>query len=400
MSKDIPIEKKIRSEEQQAKWLLANMLDWYRREKKSFWWEHYRLKEMADEELLEEKAAMSMLKYTGKRETVARSVIDYYHYPEQETEIDVDDKVKYNGEHIGTVVSLDNTKRILGLKRGVKLKDIHPTHVVHLEIIKSTEKEESIIRFAEYVLQNGVKSTGSYQAGRDLLLRSITLPVDPLEMSRETNPAIILAANMKNNVLPIQGPPGTGKSHTAAQMIISLIKAGKKIGITALRHKVITGLLEKVSEAAQKENMSIGIVQKVRDLTGRNDPNWIETTDDNKLVSDSIQKGFHIAAGTAFMWARPEFFESVDFLFVDEAGQLSLIDTLALSHAGKNLVLIGDPQQLKQPQKGSHPQGTEVSALEHILLEQKTISKDQGLFLETTWRMHPDNQRLHIRIVL
>ena len=108
------------------------------------------------------------------------------------------------------------------------------------------------------------------------------------------------------------------------------------------------------------------------------------------LYLERIQKQFHIAAGTAFMWSRPEFFESVDFLFVDEAGQLSLIDTLALSHAGKNLVLIGDPQQLKQPQKGSHPQGTEVSALEHILLEQKTISKDQGLFLETTWRMHPE----------
>ena len=74
---------------------------------------------------------------------------------------------------------------------------------------------------------------------------------------------------MKNNVLPIQGPPGTGKSHTAAQMIISLIKQGKKIGITALGHKVITGLLEKVSAAAQKENMSIGIAQKVRDLTGQ-----------------------------------------------------------------------------------------------------------------------------------
>jgi superfamily I DNA and/or RNA helicase len=68
------------------------------------------------------------------------------------------------------------------------------------------------------------------------------------------------------------------------------------------------------------------------------------------------------------------FFEAVDYLFVDEAGQLSLIDTVALSHAGKNLVLLGDPQQLKQPQKGSHPEGTEVSALEHILQEEKTIS--------------------------
>src|SRR4029077_13048212 len=124
------------------------------------------------------------------------------------------------------------------------------------------------------------------------------------------------------------------------------------------------------------------------ELTGREDPNWIEA-EDNALVLERIQQQFQIAAGPSFMWGRQAFLQYVNFLFVDEAGQLSLIDTLALSHAGKNLVLIGDPQQLKQPQKGSHPQGTEVSALEHILQEQKTISKDRGLFLETTWRMHP-----------
>jgi uncharacterized protein len=193
---------------------------------------------------------------------------------------------------------------------------------------------------------------------------------------------------LENDVLPIQGPPGTGKSHTAAQMIISLIKAGKKIGVTALSHKVITSLLEKVNKAAAKEKMTVRIVQKVNELADSADPDWIETKS-NQLVIETIQQQFNIAAGTSFMWARPEFFESVDFLFVDEAGQLSLIDTLALSHAGKNLVLMGDPQQLKQPLKGSHPEGTEVSALEHILQEHKTISKEQGLFLETTWRMHP-----------
>ena len=74
---------------------------------------------------------------------------------------------------------------------------------------------------------------------------------------------------------------------------------------------------------------------------------------------------------------------------MDEAGQLSLIDTIALSHAGRNLVLLGDPQQLKQPQKGSHPEGTEVSALEHILQGAKTIDEDKGLFLDKTWRLHP-----------
>jgi len=79
----------------------------------------------------------------------------------------------------------------------------------------------------------------------------------------------------------------------------------------------------------------------------------------------------------------------VDYLFVDEAGQLSLIDTLSVSHCCANLILLGDPQQLKQPQQGVHPDGTEVSALEHVLQGKKTIPSALGVFLPETWRMHP-----------
>ena len=88
------------------------------------------------------------------------------------------------------------------------------------------------------------------------------------------------------------------------------------------------------------------------------------------------------------MWSKPPYESSVDYLFVDEAGQLSLIDTLAVSHCCSNLVLLGDPQQLKQPQRGVHPDGTQVSALEHVLQGEKTISDEQGVFLAETWRMH------------
>ena len=62
---------------------------------------------------------------------------------------------------------------------------------------------------------------------------------------------------------------------------------------------------------------------------------------------------------------------------------------LAVSQAAKTLVLIGDPQQLDQPMQGSHPEGTDVSALDHILGGAQTIASDKGLFLEETWRLHP-----------
>jgi superfamily I DNA and/or RNA helicase len=77
-------------------------------------------------------------------------------------------------------------------------------------------------------------------------------------------------------------------------------------------------------------------------------------------------------------------------LFVDEAAQISLADVLAVSQAAKTVVLIGDPQQLEQPTQGSHPDGTNVSALDHILAGEQTIPPDKGLFLEETWRLHPD----------
>jgi uncharacterized protein len=113
-------------------------------------------------------------------------------------------------------------------------------------------------------------------------------------------------------------------------------------------------------------------------------------TKDNAEVFDAINTSYTVAGGTAWLWAREEALNSVDVLFVDEAAQMSLANVLAVSQAGKSIVLLGDPQQLDQPVKGSHPDGVDVSALDYILEQNQTISSDRGLFLEETWRMHPD----------
>ena len=111
---------------------------------------------------------------------------------------------------------------------------------------------------------------------------------------------------------------------------------------------------------------------------------------DNAAPLEAFEAGCHVAGGTAWLWARPEFHEAVDVLFVDEAAQMCLANVLAVSQAAKNVVLLGDPRQLEQPIQGSHPEGTEVSALDHILGTHATIPPDRGLFLEETWRLHPD----------
>jgi uncharacterized protein len=53
-------------------------------------------------------------------------------------------------------------------------------------------------------------------------------------------------------------------------------------------------------------------------------------------------------------------------------------------------VLLGDPNQLPQVSQGTHPDGAGVSALEHVLGTRQTLPETEGLFLETTWRLHPE----------
>jgi superfamily I DNA and/or RNA helicase len=100
--------------------------------------------------------------------------------------------------------------------------------------------------------------------------------------------------------------------------------------------------------------------------------------------------GDHLATTTPWLWARGDMGNSVDVLFVDEAGQMSLADVLAISQAAKSVVLLGDPQQLNQPQQGVHLPGADVSALAHVLNRRATIEPDKGPFLKETWRLHPD----------
>jgi superfamily I DNA and/or RNA helicase len=97
-----------------------------------------------------------------------------------------------------------------------------------------------------------------------------------------------------------------------------------------------------------------------------------------------------LAAGTAWLFAHPKFDRALDYLFVDEGGQVSLADALAMGTSARNLILLGDPLQLGQVLQGTHPEGAGASVLEHLLGEAATIPEDRGIFLERTFRLHPD----------
>jgi uncharacterized protein len=97
-----------------------------------------------------------------------------------------------------------------------------------------------------------------------------------------------------------------------------------------------------------------------------------------------------LLAATSWLFAREGLQEQLDYLFIDEAGQVALADAVAMSTAARNLVLLGDPQQLPHVTQGVHPGRSGCSVLEHLLGGEHTVSADRGLFLACSWRMHPE----------
>ena len=250
------------------------------------------------------------------------------------------------------------------------------------------------MRLGEHVADSGISGEGAYGAARALLLREAPrLNGEPIRRPGENalDAALRIAAQGEFGVLPIQGPPGAGKTFTGARMICELVRQGARVGITANSHKVIVNLLEATMSAAAEQGLDLRAARKISAYQ-KNEPHdpRIELITDNGKVFGALAGSCQLAAGTSWLWARPEAQDSVDVLFVDEAAQMSLANVLAISHAGPSLVLLGDPQQLDQPTQGTHPDGTEVSALGHLLAGRQTISAGQGLFLEETWRLHPD----------
>jgi uncharacterized protein len=380
--------------------LLAQMLEWHRREEKSAWWEYFRLCALSDDELQEDKSALGGLAFVGVVERIKRSIVYRYSFSPQDHAIDRALEVHdpRTGKSAGERVAIDERNRTIDLRRGAASSAPHPTALVPYDIVDSTVLRDSILRIATRVADNGLTAPRKFQSARQLLLRArpsaLRGDVGTLigEDDQLTEPAKALVKSLAQvaSVLPIQGPPGSGKTFTGARMIVELVRQGRRVGITAVSHKVISNLLDEVCRTAVEKNVPLKAVQKASDGNECQHAAVIHAKD-NQGVLNALTSGFaQVAGGSAWLWAREDMADSVDVLFVDEAGQMSLANVLALSPAATSIVLLGDPQQLDQPQRGLHPPGAEVSALGHLLNKRATIAPDQGIFLTETRRLHPD----------
>jgi uncharacterized protein len=387
-----PADRGERSAEQQSRWILAYMLDWHRREQKAVWWEHFRLRDLSAHDLLEERAGLSGLAFVKHAGGTARAPIHRYSFPAQETEMRGGEELRMpGGEKFGVVATISLDERTIDIKKRQDTAGVHPDAVYAHKVIGAEVMAEALVRLGEYVAEDGISGDGPFQSGRDLLmLASPRIGGQPLMGANETTleAAVRIGPLLDRTVLPIQGPPGAGKTHTAACMIRTLAYAGRKSGITANSHKVIRNLINKVIEIGIQSGSAIRCIEKV--IEREDEPPFLQLTTDNARLFAGIAGDRQVAAGTAWLWARPEAFETLDVLFIDEAAQMSLANVLAVSQAARSIVLLGDPRQLEQPMQGTHPEGTDVSALDHILGANATIQADRGLFLEQTWRLHPD----------
>ncbi|MES9854744.1 MAG: TM0106 family RecB-like putative nuclease [Candidatus Thiodiazotropha sp. L084R] len=391
LTQDVPIDFEERSEEQQARWVLAYLLEWHRREEKAAWWEFFRLSDLTANELVLEKAALGNLTLIGQIDATKTGIPTHrYKFEQQDTDIRGDENVRaLGGEGLGKVVAINTEERTIDIKKAKKTADVHPNAIFVHKIIPGKEQAASLFRLGEYVAEKGIGGEGPYRSARDLLLRNFTnLGVTPVE-DEALSAALRITESFDVGVFPIQGPPGTGKSYTGARMICSLIRQGKKVGITANSHKVIRNLLNKVTEASEEMGVDVQSVQKPGEME-ENQPRLSFAKNNDEVFSALSSGAVQIAGATPFLWSREDASETVDVLVVDEAAQMSLANVVAIGQAAPSMILLGDPQQLEQPTQGSHPDGTGGSSLDHILEGRQTILPEHGLFLSETWRLHPD----------
>ena len=324
----------------------------------------------------------------------ARSTIYRFGFPPQEHRIRVGDQPHHpvTEQVAGTVFEVGED--YIDLRLGSGRPAPTPTSLIPHDFVRPTPKPESLQRLARWVLEHGIDGPGEYRAGRDLLMRRApragrrdgqALRGDAA--AQDAARRLVLA--LDESYLAIQGPPGSGKSTVGARMIVDLVAEGKRVGVTANSHKVIGELLEKTANVAQERGVQIAIGQR----PGRDGLTYAEAIHlgDNAAARDGLDDGtLHVVGGTAWLWSRDDMVRSVDVLFIDEAGQMSLADAIAASSCATNLVLLGDPQQLDQPLQGTHPPGAERSALAHLLDGEQVMPDHLGLFLDGTWRLHPN----------
>ena len=389
----IILDNKSKDEALPHKELLTNLCLYHARENKPVYWRYFERIESTDEELVEDLDCLGNLTFTGKTTIIKRSKgFEYRFDPFQDSKLKKNDQVR---------IKQDTTLRVtieeLDLEEGIcLLKTTAPSLPAKISLIPSN------VVTATNIEDNILAVTEEYQKSGKLrpCLNNLLDRTRPyLKVSGADNfsewgssladIAINVTKNLNQACLCIQGPPGTGKTTIGSQVITELASMGYKIGITSNSHKAIDNLIERVL----KNNRLVDKKMPICRVSTKSEP-FYEENDEIDVYSAASQinlnKQYHIFGGTAWAFAHENFKDQLDFLFVDEAGQVSLANLVGISQSCKNIILMGDQMQLAQPTMGAHPLSSGLSCLEYLLEGNPTIPLDKGIFLKETYRLHPD----------
>jgi predicted RecB family nuclease len=385
-------------EPQRDRWLLAKLLGYHRREEKPAWWEYFDRCENADELIDEDSRAIGGLVLDTtvepfKATSKSRNLVYTYRFPPQQFFLEGDPHDPHTRKTAGKLID----EITLGEDGGRLCLQVSGSHgdpagiraLIPGTPIPANPQRKALQRLGAAWLDGTLLEQ---DVARELLARrpprrrgmELDAPVQPSEADGTAIADVI--ASLDASALFVQGPPGTGKTTRGAAAIVDLIARGLRIGITARSHAAIDHLLNGIDREAQRRGLRFcGMSQG----DGKAASSWINirrAKNNRNCEADDLQ----LVAGTAWLFAREEMMDHLDVLVVDEAGQIALADALAVSGSARNLVFLGDPLQLQQVSHGTHPSGTGDSVLEYLLGDAATIPPDRGIFLDVSYRMHPE----------
>jgi uncharacterized protein len=374
--------------------LVAYLTEFHRREQKPAWWALFDRQDTPDDELIDDAECLGALTAVGSPEQDKQSLLVPYRFPVQETKLRQGDRPKVAAtlEPAGEIREFDEDRQRLTLRRAAKKGDLpERLSLIPGGPIDASPLKEAINRYADALIAD----PGSYPALTALLRRDL-----PVIEGRATGAVVVEAgadvvegakaavAGLSDSYLFIQGPPGAGKTYTASHVIVDLIRRGRRVGVSSNSHKAINNLLSAVERVAAEGGVEFTGAKKA----SRQNPGSEFEGEQIRNVHRVEEIGADIAliGGTAWLFADAGLNQALDVLFIDEAGQVSLGNLVAMGTATRNIVLVGDQMQLGQPIQGSHPGESGMSVLEYLLREHATIPPKRGIFLETTRRMHDD----------
>lgn len=370
---------------------LGHLLNYHRREAKPEWWAYFDRRKKALDELIDDTEAIAYLKAVDTPPVKQKqSLIHTLEFPPQEFKLKADTAVDgpLTVGAAGTIEWIDAASGRLGLRRGPTLKNEPlPDALIAGGPIPDQAHRAAIVRVAEDAIAGGSRYPAIWdivRAERPRFSTSVGSSIQTLDLVRQKQ----LVADLDHSYLFVQGPPGSGKTWTGARLIVSLLNGGKRVGVTAPSHRAIHNLLEEVERVAIEEGITFtGIKKRSTSDETAFDGRFITSESSNSVCEQSDAQ---LIAGTGWLFARSAFDQCLDYLFIDEAGQTSLADTVAVGTAAQNIILLGDPQQLPHVTQSPHPDGSGCSVLAHLLGDAATVAEDRGTFLSNSWRMHPD----------